>query len=254
MYIRSVIYEPGGRAREFAHLAVNLYAGCTGGCTYCYLPSILHITREQFAKCRPRPGVLKSLEKYAPKYAHTDKRLLLCFACDPYPKCEKGLAGKALAILSDNNVPFQVLTKMGSAAIQDFNLYGPNDAFASTLTFTNKEDSVKYEPNAAIPEERRYVLKIAKERGIHTWVSLEPVIDTAQTLELIAWTHEFVDLYKIGKLNYTKTRINWRRFAIEVVNLLSGLGKKYFIKEDLAKYLNDGEYENTDNRTVERTK
>ena len=62
--------------------------------------------------------------------------------------------------------------------------------------------------------------------GVPTWVSLEPVIDPAASLEIIRQTHKFVDLFKVGKLNYhqhAKT-IDWRSFAIEAVELLKSLG------------------------------
>ena len=35
-----VIYEPKGRAKEYAELAVNLYNGCSHGCEYCYARKI----------------------------------------------------------------------------------------------------------------------------------------------------------------------------------------------------------------------
>ena len=35
----NAIYEPKGRAGEYAQLAVNLWRGCPHGCTYpCYAP------------------------------------------------------------------------------------------------------------------------------------------------------------------------------------------------------------------------
>jgi DNA repair photolyase len=36
---RLVIYEPKGKAGEYAPLALNLYAGCSHGCTYCFAPT-----------------------------------------------------------------------------------------------------------------------------------------------------------------------------------------------------------------------
>jgi DNA repair photolyase len=148
-------------------------------------------------------------------------------------------------------MPFQVLTKSGSCALQDIGLYGPNDAFASTLTFIKPEDSKKWEPNAALPEDRMATLRKFHEAGIHTWVSLEPVIDPDQTLELIRATHEYVDLYKVGKLNYVKSEIDWRMFGARAIKILESLNKSYYIKSDLAKHLDGIPFTNTDNRSVQ---
>jgi hypothetical protein len=70
-------------------------------------------------------------------------------------------------------------------------------------------------------------------------VSLEPVIDPEESLEIIRQTHEFVDFYKVGKLNYhpRASTIDWRKFAVEVKDLLDDLGCEYLLKEDLRRYL-----------------
>lgn len=255
------IYKPSGKASEYAHLALNLYDGCDNGCTYCYSPSVLHVSREEFAKCKPREGILDSLRKQLQK-AETNRRIgeplgkgqrvLLCFTCDPYPTCENETrtTRRALNLLDSYDIPFQVLTKSGSKATEDIDLYGLNDAFASTLTFINPEDSKKWEPNAALPEDRMRTLLAFHEAGIHTWVSLEPVIDPEQTLELIRQTHLFVDLYKVGKLNYAKSDVDWRMFGTRALKTLQQLDKKYYIKADLAKHLDGIPFTNTDNRTV----
>lgn len=86
-------------------------------------------------------------------------------------------------------------------AAKDFDLYGSNDKFGITLTFDNDADSKKYEPGAALPADRIASLKEAHRRNIHTWVSMEPVIYPEQTTHLIELTHEFVDLFWVGKLN-----------------------------------------------------
>ena len=36
-----IIYEPSGKAREYAQLAANLYEGCDHRCTYCFGPKAL---------------------------------------------------------------------------------------------------------------------------------------------------------------------------------------------------------------------
>ena len=35
-----IIYEPKGKALEYAPLACNLYKGCPHGCRYCYGPTL----------------------------------------------------------------------------------------------------------------------------------------------------------------------------------------------------------------------
>ena len=82
---------------------------------------------------------------------------------------------------------------------------------------------------------------MAHAQGIETWVSCEPVIYPAQTLALIEDTYKFVDMFKVGTMNYHphgKT-INWHKFAKEVKALLDKLGCKYYLKRDLARYLYD---------------
>jgi DNA repair photolyase len=252
------IYKPSGKAAEYAHLALNLYTGCDNGCKYCYSPSVLHVNREKFAKAKPKEGVLDALRHQLAKWQNIKdpvyrekQRVLLCFTCDPYPDIDQTLTVSALILLKCFDIPFQILTKSGSRALDDLREYGPNDAFASTLTFINPEDSKKWEPNAALPQDRMDTLKQFHDAGIHTWVSLEPVIDPEQTLELIRATHEYVDLYKVGKLNYVKSEIDWRLFGTRALKTLQQLNKAYYIKADLAKHLEGIPYTNTDNRTVQ---
>ena len=138
------------------------------------------------------------------------------------------------------------LTKGGPRALRDLDLFRPErDAFASTLTTLDPDQSREWEPLAALPADRLKTLKRFHDAGIFTWVSLEPVYDTAMTLNLIQESAAYVDLYKIGRINYHRiTReIDWRRFAEAVLSLVNDLGKKHYIKKDLQPFLPAG-YEN----------
>lgn len=249
----AVIYKPSGRAYEYSKLACNLYDGCIHGCDYCYAPDVKRVTADQFHKeARPRPKIIEQLRHDAQRYADTKDRVLLCFTCDPYPplSMEQGLTRRALIILKASRIPFQILTKAGRLAERDFELYGRNDAFATTLTFLDEERSMAVEPKAALPCMRIKAIQNAKSRGITTWVSLEPVMDLTESLKIIMETHEFVDLYKIGKLNHVTNNINWSRFGRSAVELCEKFGVPYYVKDDLALYMRDFTFTNTDTRTV----
>lgn len=227
------IYEPKGRAAEYAKLAVNLYNGCTHGCVYCYAPLAMHKDRATFhAECTERPGILDKLRHDAKLLAGSTEPVLLCFSCDPYQPGAHATRA-ALSILREFDVPFTVLTK-GSLAWRDLDLYGPQDSFGVTLTLDWPE-SESWEPFAATPHERIAQLQDAHNRGIRTWVSLEPVIYPEETLTLIELTHEYIDHYKVGKLNYHPhaATIDWRAFAHEAKRQLERFGCDYYIKRDL---------------------
>lgn len=250
----SIIYQPKGRAQEYSWLAINHYTGCGHGCTYCYARGIVQRTGANFDKPKVRTNVLELLAKEAPKYAGTRERVLLCFTCDPYQLLDlsEGLTRKVIKILKQHNIPFQVLTKGGIRAVRDFDLYEQGDAFATTMTFLSEETSRRYEPHAAPPKLRIKAIEAAHNLGIETWVSLEPVLNVDSSLCIISRFHNIVDHFKLGKLNYQKTDINWKDYAIKALELLNRYNKTYYIKNDLAKYLDDYAYApaNTDTRTI----
>lgn len=237
------IYEPKGRAREYSPLAVNLYRGCGHGCIYCYAPSAIQIPEHEFHEPKPRANIIERLNKGAQALKETGKiqQVLLCFTCDPYQPIDQDyqLARQAIQVLHKYDIPVQILTKGGSRAARDFDLFGPNDAFATTLTFIDEGKSRQWEPEAALPSDRIATIREAKKAGIHTWVSLEPVIDPVASLEIIKITHEFVDLFKVGKLNYhpLAEKINWHKFTMEVVKTLEKYNCQYYLKVDLRQYL-----------------
>lgn len=241
-----VIYQPAGRAREYAELACNLYSGCDHGCTYCYAPLALKRSREQFAISAIRKDILKTLEKDCREMSRNKdpRSVLLSFTCDAYQHLDslEQITRAAIQILIRHGIHFTILTKGGNRSLRDLDLLTAHKdlvTYAATLVFTNEDQRRQYEPNAAPTNERIICLKTMHDSGITTWVSLEPVFDPNQSLDLIRQTHEFVDLYKVGKVNYMKEgkEIDWHAFVHNATSLLESLGKKYYIKNDLKQFI-----------------
>lgn len=243
----TIIYAPEGQAGEYAPLATNPYRGCGHGCAYCYVPNVLRMPRPEFdAGATPRPGFIEALEKDAKKYATLGLRgqVMLSFTTDPYHPGDTSLTRDVLITLARYGLGFCTLTKGGRRALRDLDLFRPSrDAFASTLTSLDTTFSRKWERAAADPDDRIATLRAFHRAGIFTWVSLEPTLSVEASLAIIEATHEFVDLFKIGRANYlgqiTRTT-DWAGYTAQVVELCSRLGVRHYIKQDLQPYLPEG--------------
>lgn len=241
-----VIYEPAGRAREYMPWAANLYDSCSHRCLYCYAPAALHKKPETWGLMPlPRVDIITKLTKDCAELKSKGEfhKVLLSFTSDIYQPINDQfqLARQAIEVLHFYGQSVAILTKGGYRALADLPLLGSGDEFAVTLTCTDDKLSRQWEPGAALPAERMDTLSGAHARGIYTWVSLEPVLYPEQSLEIIELTHEFVNHYKVGKLNWHSRAksIDWGCYAQTVTALLDKLGARYYIKADLAKYLGE---------------
>jgi DNA repair photolyase len=242
----SIIYAPRGQAGEYSPLATNPYRGCGHGCAYCYVPDVLHMTRKEFdAGAVPRANWIQLLTKDAAKYkaAKLTGQVMLSFTTDPYHTGDTALTRTTLETLKDHGLGICTLTKGGTRSLRDIDLFRPKrDAFASTLTSMDEKFSKKWERNAALPADRIAALRAFHERGIFTWVSLEPTIDVESSLAIVEATHEFVDLFKVGRVNYlpmTRTT-DWGDYTLRMLDVLNRVGAKHYIKRDLQKFLPAG--------------
>jgi DNA repair photolyase len=253
------IYEKSNG--QYSNLRLNLYNGCSHGCLYCYnkredrfhgpfdqpskkasLANIQHDLLMLQGACDRRPVLMSVVgDPYDMGRRDSDKPSgLMRYVgsnnhSDSYTR-------SVLTLLRSYDHPFLVLTKGGMLAAKDFDLYSSNDAFGVTLTFDNDADSLYWEPGAALPADRIASLKEAHRRNIHTWVSMEPVIYSQQTVHLIEMSYEFVHYFWIGKLNHDaelERTIDWPKFRREVEALLQKCGKQpgtgYGLKHQLAE-------------------
>lgn len=239
------IYKPKGKAKEYGDYAINIYTGCPHECYYCFAPNVLHRQKEKFHSCiAPRENIVEETRKQIEREGITDKLIHLCFTCDPYPLgYDSTPTREIIKILKDSGNHVQILTKNGADAMRDFDLLDSDDWFGITYAGYESEDffaQPKTEPKAGIPHERLHALWKAKyEKNIRTWVSAEPVINATDMLELMMLA-DYVDLWKVGKLNYHHSDIDWADFGRQAEIILRSRKQSYYIKESLRTEMEKG--------------
>ena len=221
------IYKPKGRAKEYGDFALNIYSGCPHRCHYCYVPDILRKEKEDFHTIvKERPDIVEATKKYIESHHFTGNLVHLCFTCDPYPTgYDSSATREIIKLLKDSGNHVQILTK--GSGTRDFDLLDGDDWYGVTLDGASSTGGHLLED-----------IKLAKEKGIKTWVSFEPVVNAENVLSLIRKVSGIADKVKIGKLNHCESDIDWKSFGMEAESLCKELGLKYYIKEDLRKAMN----------------
>ena len=148
---------------------------------------------------------------------------------------------QSLKIIAKHRLNNQVLTKgCADLILEDLELMKTaRTKLGITLCFADEIVRKNWEPYASTVEDRLSILKTAHKEGIFTWVSLEPVIDPDQALAVIHRAHPYVDYWKVGKLNHMKEyerTVDWGKFLFDAETLLTRLGAKYYIKNDLRSF------------------
>ena len=273
----NIIYEPTGMAKEYSNLACNIYKGCQHGCRYCFVKR--RMSPEQKADCdmnpNPKEHFLEKLKHKADEEAekmfeelfksgyvdgplptheefqeqiskayvwHKPKEILLSFLGDPYQPAEMELmlTRGALEILNNNHLPFTILTKGGTRACRDFDLFleGTGGRFGTSIVWLDQSYADYWEPGAATIRDRIKAIQQAHDMGIPTWVSMEPVIEPDQALKVIRELHPIVDHWKVGKINHMpeiERKHDWLKFSKDVRGLLYDLDADYYLKDSLTK-------------------
>lgn len=238
----SLIVEPKGKAREYSPLALSVYTrGCDHGCRYCYCRNIFGINWGDV----PRPRNLSGLEFEA---ASASRQVLLSFVSDPYCRAEAVHRNtrKALSVLHRERCSVAILTKGGRRCLDDLHTFQkwPDGRIkvGATLTFATDKRSVEWEPGAALPSDRVDALRELHAAGVHTWASIEPVIDPVESLAIIAASIPYTDAYKVGKWSHDKRalEIDWASFGMAAVKMIRSAGRRLYIKVDLRPYFPAG--------------
>ncbi|MDR0619157.1 MAG: hypothetical protein LBG17_04595 [Bacteroidales bacterium] len=245
------IYQPAGKAGEYAKWACNFYVGCSNGCEYCYLrkgraANILGGSEPKLKKCFKDEyhalGVFTAeLDKNLPELQRHG--LFFTFTTDPFLHKTRLLhiVASAHAVIKGVNVMF--LTKRGGYGLPFVSEgicffpqiikkeYRKMLAFGHTLTGCDE-----LEPNAAPNIQRIGAMRLQHDGGFRVWASIEPVIDFKKSLEMIRLAqYAGCRMFRIGLESGKKyDKKECLEFIAKVVHSVEDNTKIYF-KDSLLK-------------------
>ncbi|MFH1505885.1 MAG: radical SAM protein [archaeon] len=205
---KSLLYKSGV---EYADFCLNHVEGCAHGCQYpCYAMQMAKRfgrIKHNYEWRKPKlvENALELLDKEIPKYRNQIKFVHLCFMTDPFMYGFKEVGKMTMKIierLNRDNIRCTVLTKgIYPKELVDYDL----NEYGITLVSLDEAFKKRFEPGSAPFLERIKALKYLSDKGLKTWVSIEPYPTpnlVEQDLMKILKKLAFVDKIIFGKLNY----------------------------------------------------
>ncbi|MFH1401380.1 MAG: radical SAM protein [Parcubacteria group bacterium] len=207
-----ILYRSGPGPADFC---VNYIEGCFHGCRFPCYGMLMEKMRGKIKNysdwIRPKlvANALELLNKELPKFKNKIKSVHLCYSTDPFMQKQSEISKMTLEIierLNRENVKCVVLTKgILPACLADIKKYGKNNEYGITLVSLDKKFKKQFEPHAASYVRRIKALKFLHDKGLKTWVSMEPYPTpnlAKQNLTEILKKIKFADKIIFGRLNY----------------------------------------------------
>ncbi len=241
------IYNPNGKAGEYAAWACNFFTGCSNDCQYCYCKkgflARVWSDKPQLKKCfKDRDHALEvfTREINANLEALQASGIFFTFTSDPMLHETRELTMAAASIALAKNIPVQILTKRADFLCMPvderwtFHILPKRDMIAWGFTLTGCDD---LEPGASSNIERIHAMKRLHEMGFKTFASIEPVVDFSKAGSMILLSQGFCDLYKIGLMSGKRYNAQEKAEADFLLAMLHGAPGRYYLKDSLIKLL-----------------
>lgn len=207
-----VIYQPSGKAGEYANWACNLYVGCSNSCDYCYckrgvLSSVMGGTVPTLKKgLRDGDHALEVYISELTRHADEIRRdggLFFSFSTDPCLPVTFDLTMHCVMVATGMDIPCSILTKCTAWASSPSvieSLRMVKDKVAIGLTLTGMDEMERGETVAPNAQRIALMLKLHDE-GFLTFASIEPVIELKRSREMILRAVDSCDFFEIGLLS-----------------------------------------------------
>lgn len=241
------IYKTTGAAKEYCDYAVDIYTGCSHKCKYCYAAAKAEKNNEIFTDVSVRSNIVAETKRYLDNHKDmVGKTVFLGFSSDAFVT---GIDHKAtidmIKMLKAYGCNVMFCTK-GKIDAEVVDLLDNRDSVGITITCGDDMAAI-YESDSIRPSERIVGLKAFYDKGIETWVSIEPVLDAEYIYNLLMSDNmKFISKVKLGKLNHMNIsdltgnesdNIDWSEYATKVKNICEERNITYILKNALAEYL-----------------
>lgn len=246
---KSLLYKSGV---EYADFGINHIEGCAHGCTYpCYammLKKRCGQIRTYQEWCSPKivGNALELLEKELPKHKGEIKCVYLCFSSDPFMYSVKEVSDLSLKIierLNKDKIKAVTITKgLCPSNLIDIGKYGASNEYGITLVSLSEEFRKKYEPHAAPIECRIKALENLHNKGLKTWISMEPYPTPnifRQNLFEVLKRISFVDKITFGRWNYNSLTSGFESYK-SFYNFTSEIVIKYCERNKIECLIKNG--------------
>ena len=163
-------------------VTANFYRGCSHGCVYCYVPSLIHDERDWGSFVDVKVNAVEVLER---ETRHVSPSLVfLSSATDPYQPVEARyrLTRRCLELLQRRGFPVTILTR-SPLVLRDIDLIKKFEWVRVGFSISTVPDR-RFEPGVSPLERRIGCLRKLGAEGIRTWVSLAPIIPGRMLLDL----------------------------------------------------------------------
>lgn len=246
---KTLLYKSGV---EMADFCINHVEGCSHGCKYpCYAMLMKRrcgVISSYEEWCTPKivDNALELLEKEIPKYKAKIKSVHLCYSTDPFMFGYEEIWDMSLKLirrLNSENIPCTILTKgvYPKEIASDGELMKENE-YGITLVSLDENFRKSFEPGASKLTERIQSLMYLHEKGLKTWVSIEPYPTPniiRQDLIEILRTVSFVDEIIFGRLNYS-ARIKDFPYAKAFYSSQAEAVMNFCERNNIADHIKDG--------------
>ncbi len=219
MYKGKAIYQPAGKAKEYARWACNYYVGCSNDCDYCYckkgvLSSVAGGKEAALKACfrdkqhafetfvyEMTSHVTPRMQRYM--LVRKEGGLFFSFTTDPCLPETIDLTILSVMFATGLECPCQVLTKC-ARWVQERNIIESlqmvKDRIAVGFTLTGM-DLQERGPTVSSNAERLGAMLQLHEMGFKTFASIEPVINIDKAVGVIEGALGVCDMMKVGLLS-----------------------------------------------------